>query len=62
MNNHRITLSIDTTQDHDQLVEYLQRALKTFTWSALPHPHMRIAIESDAYELEVFDSRTKENK
>ena len=61
MKNHRITLSIDTNVDSEELVKYLRGALRTIQWSALPHPHMRVAIESDAYELEVFDSRKKGN-
>jgi hypothetical protein len=62
MNNYRITLSIDTNIEADELQKYLLRALRDIQWASLPHPHMRVAIESDAYELEVFDSRAKEKR
>lgn len=62
MDNHKVMLSIDTNINREQLIEYLQNALKTFTWASLPHPHMRVAIEEITHELEVFDSRTKGNK
>lgn len=61
MNNHRIVLSIDTALSYDDLEKYLLRALRNMTWATLPHPHMRIAIESDAYELEVVDTRGNRN-
>jgi len=62
MKNHRITLSIDTSVNDDELFAYLIRALSTIQWSALPHPHMRVAIESDGCEIPVFDSRAQKEK
>lgn len=59
MNNHRVVLSIDTSVSYDELEKYLLRALRDMSWATLPHPKMRVAIESDAYELEVLDTRSK---